>query len=420
MIRPIALTCIRCGKAYPLQPLRFQCETCSGDAPSNLTVTYESGPMAESVEKAFSGPHTIWRHAYRMPVSPEQAVTMGEGGTPLVSLDRIAGKIGLERLYGKAEWANPTGSFKDRLASAAVSSARTIYGAKVIATSSSGNAGAAAAAYAARAGLACVVFCFGKTTPAMIAQMRAAGAAVALVAEKSHRWKLLGEGVERYGWFPTSPFFGPAVGSNPFGIEGYKSLAYELYEQFDGKVPDWLVLPVCYGDALYAAYKGFAELRELGLIGKLPRLVAAELFGSLAGAMESGSDRPSDMPKDRDTVAFSIGATQGTYQSLAALRSTKGCAVRVEDDALHLWHGEIARSEGIYLEASSAASVAAVADLAKRGIIRPQDSVVCLLTSSGLKDLTRVFDDDQPPPQVPADLDAALGMIEGHYGTSLR
>src|SRR5690606_35593775 len=137
------------------------------------------------------------------PVKREQAVTLGEGGTPLVALHRLGHRIGLGRLYGKAEWANPTGSFKDRLASAAVSAARSIYDAKVIATSSSGNAGAAAAAYAAKADLPCVVFSFGRSTPAMLAQMQATGASVVLVAEKADRWTLLREGVERFGWFPT-------------------------------------------------------------------------------------------------------------------------------------------------------------------------------------------------------------------------
>ena len=123
------------------------------------------------------------------------------------------------------------------------------FGARVIASSSSGNAGAAAAAYAARAGLPCVVFTFVGTAGPMVLQMQAYGALVVAVENKAHRWTLLEAGVRRFGWFPTSPFFGPVVGSNPYGIEGYKSLAYEIAEQLDWHVPDWIVLPVCYGDA---------------------------------------------------------------------------------------------------------------------------------------------------------------------------
>lgn len=419
MIRPVALTCMRCGEAYDLHPIRFECPRCREVAPSNLTVTYGGEAPADPSSAPCPAGGTMWGYGTRLPVDPSRAVTMGEGGTPLVPLDSLAGKLGVSRLLGKAEWTNPTGSFKDRLASMAVSSAREIYASRVIATSSSGNAGAAAAAYAARAGIPCIVFCFGKTTPAMLAQMQAAGAMVAMVADKSHRWKLLREGVERHGWFPTSPFFGPAVGSNPFGIEGYKSIAYELHEQMGGDVPDWLVLPVCYGDALYGTLKGFEELRELGLIQKLPRLVAAELFGSLAGAVESGSDAPADMPRDRDTHAISIGATQGTFQSLAAIRATDGAAVPVSEEALLRWHGNAARMEGIYLEASSAASLAAVESLSRRGSIKPGESIVCLLTSGGVKDAVPVFGDRRPVPQVPPDLDESIRTIESHYDVSL-
>lgn len=419
MIRPVALTCMRCGRSYDLKPLRFQCPSCREEAPSNLTVSYENRSASDGVATAFSRGNTMWRHAYKLPVDPQRAVSMGEGGTPLVALDETARELGIERLYGKAEWANPTGSFKDRLASMAISSGKEIYGARVIATSSSGNAGAAAAAYAARAGMPCIVFCFGKTTPAMLAQMKAVGAFVAMVSEKSHRWKLLAEGVERFEWFPTSPFFGPAVGSNPFGIEGYKSIAYELYEQMDGDLPDWMVLPVCYGDALYGVMKGFEELRELGLASKMPRLVAAELFGSLADALERGSDILADRPKDRDTSAVSIGATQGTFQSLAAIRSTNGCAVRVGEEELLRWHGKIARVEGIYLETSSAAALAAVESLVGRGLLKLEESVVCLMTSGGVKDAVPVFGDDRPVPHVPPDLDETIELLQSHYQVSL-
>lgn len=415
MRRAVALNCMRCGRSYPLTPLRFQCESCRLEAPSNLTVGYEDGKAADSVATAYRPGRGMWRYGHKLPVDPKDAVSMGEGDTPLVPLEGIASKLGMERLYGKGEWANPTGSFKDRLASMAVSSAKAIYGAGIIATSSSGNAGAAAAAYAARAGLPCIVFCFGKTTPAMLAQMRAAGAFVAIVADKAHRWRLLSQGVERHGWFPTSPFFGPAVGSNPFGLEGYKSIAYELYDQLGGEAPDWIVLPVCYGDALYGVMKGFEELRELGLTSRTPRLVGAELFGSLSSALGAGGDKLPDMPKDRDTIAFSIGASQGTYQSIAAIRETNGWAVTVSDDALLKWHGQLARTEGIYLETSSAASLAAVESLLQAGHVKPEESVVCLMTASGMKDAVSVFGDERPSPLVPPDLDEAIRVIESHY-----
>ena len=120
----------------------------------------------------------------------------------------------------------------------------------------------------------------------------------------------------------TSPFFGPAVGSNPFGVEGYKTLAYEVAEALGWQVPDWCVLPVCYGDALYGMWKGFEELRRLGWIDRAPRLVAAEIHGSLGAALADGGDAVPEIPGGRATLAASIGATRSTFQALTALRKS--------------------------------------------------------------------------------------------------
>ena len=163
------------------------------------------------------------------------------------------------------------------------------FGAKVIASSSSGNAGAAAAAYAAKAGLAVHRLHLRRARPVRWSlQMRAYGAMVVKVNDKADRWRLQSLGVREFGWYPTSPFFGPVVGSNPYGMEGYKTIAYEIAEAFDWKPPDWCVLPVCYGDALFGMWKGFEELKALGWIDRVPRFVAAEVSGSLTAAMASG------------------------------------------------------------------------------------------------------------------------------------
>ena len=168
---------------------------------------------------------------------PSEAITLGEGGTPLHHLSGAGRVLGLTRLFAKDETRNPTLSFKDRLAAVAISAARQL-GEKTIVSSSSGNAGAAAAAYAAKAGLPCVIFMFQGAAGPMMTQMRAYGARVVTVENKADRWTLMEMAVRQCGWFPTSPFFGPVVGSNPYGIEGYKTLAYETAEQLGWQVPD--------------------------------------------------------------------------------------------------------------------------------------------------------------------------------------
>src|SRR5690606_33722197 len=139
--------------------------------------------------------------------------------------------------------------------------------------------------YAARAGMACVVATFAGTAGPMLGQIRNYGATVVAFQRKADRWSFIAEGVERHGWFAPSPFRAPVVGSHPIGIEGYKTLAYELVEQLGGEAPDWVIMPVCYGDALAGLWRGFKALFERRAIAELPRLGAAEVHGSLAEAL---------------------------------------------------------------------------------------------------------------------------------------
>lgn len=417
MARPEALACVRCGERYPLTAWIDDCPRCRAEAPSNLTVRYAADPPPLSREGIATGPKTLWRWADALPVDTADAVSLGEGSTPLVETPRLARAVGVRRLYVKDESRNPTWSFKDRLATVAISSARQM-GARVIASSSSGNAGAAVAAYAARAGLPCVVFTFTGAAGPMVTQMRAYGAMVVEVRDKADRWKLLEAGVRQLGWFPTSPFFGPAVGSNPFGVEGYKTLAYEVAEALDWQVPDWCVLPVCYGDALYGMWKGFEELRCLGWIDRTPRLVAAEVYGSLGAALAQGGDAVPEMPKTHDTLATSIGATRSTFQALVALRGSAGAACTVGNDSLLAWQRALAR-EGVYAEPSSVAPLEAVRQLRDGGRLAAADTVVVVATAGGLKDAEPTARTLGAAPVVDASLDAVGATLRTVYGFTI-
>jgi threonine synthase len=252
----------------------------------------------------------------------------------------------------------------------------------------------------------------------MVTQMRAYGAMVVAVRDKADRWKLLEAGVRQLGWFPTSPFFGPAVGSNPFGVEGYKTLAYEVAESLGWRAPDWCVLPVCYGDALWGMWKGFTELRALGWIDRLPRMVAAEVYGSLEAALVRGGDVVPDMPKTHDTVAVSIGATRGTFQALAALRASGGAARRVSNEALATWQPALA-AEGVYAEPSSVAPLEAVRLLREEGVMAPGATVVVVATAGGLKDPAATERSLGEVPVVAPTLEAAGEALKQAYGFSI-
>jgi threonine synthase len=377
------LECLRCGSRYDAGQYASDCPKCHATAPSNLVVVYEHA-LHERPKPAAATGAGLWRYGDLLPVSEAEAVSLGEGGTPLHALHRIGRATGVQ-LWGKDESRNPTWSFKDRLACIAVTVAKKL-GAKGIVSSSTGNAGAAAAAYAAKAGLPCVIFTTRGAVGPLVTQMRAYGATVVAVENKADRWVLMQHAVSRFGWFPTSPFFGPVVGSNPYGIEGYKTLAYEIVEQMGWQVPDYCVLPVCYGDALIGMWRGFADMQALGWIQRKPRMMAAEMYGSLGAALRDGVDALPDMPLTHETVAKSTSATRSTYQALSVIRASGGAATTVGNDAIMKWQRELASREGLYVEPASAAAVAAVSALRDEGRIRPGEKVAVLLTASGLKD----------------------------------
>jgi threonine synthase len=277
----------------------------------NLTVEYDLAPLAGVTPATFApGAGGMWRFRDLLPLRSARPVTLGEGGTPLVHLERLGARLGLPRLYAKDESRNPTWSYKDRLCATAVSHAVAI-GARVITISSTGNHGASTAAYAARAGLPCVIFTMTSVPDTMKTLMQAYGAAVVACPTAEARWELMRQGVERLGWYPTSGFVMPPVGSNPWGIEGYKTIAYEVAESLEWTAPDVVVVPSAYSDGLYGIWKGWTELHQLGLVKSPPRMIAAEPFGPLAAALERGLDAPEPVQVPGPSIAFSIATPYG-------------------------------------------------------------------------------------------------------------
>jgi threonine synthase len=284
-------------------------------------------------------------------------------------------------------------------------------GAPAVVVATTGNHGAATAAYAAAAGIRCVALTLASVPLTMKVLMQAYGAEVVALASGPDRWKLMGEAVAERGWVPLSGWCDPPVGSNPFGIEGYKTIAYELYEQL-GSVPDVVVVPTAYGDGLTGVLRGFRDLQALGVTDRVPRMVAAEPLGPYAASLAGDGDVPQRVDPG-SSVAFSTATPVATWQGVHALRSSGGAAAAVRDDAevlraqLHA-----ARTEGLYLEASAAVSFPVLQALVARGEVSERDVVVVLGTSTGLKDVgaTAAVLPDVPviEPDL-ASLDAALG-----------
>ena len=411
------LVCIRCGGSFGIEPRFDGCPNCRPEAPANLTPRYDLDAVARelSVESLRDRPPGMRRYRELLPPDVQDAATLGEGETPLLHCERYGRRLGLERLFVKDESQNPSGSFKDRLAFTALAMAGR-FGARAVGVSSTGNAGAAAAAYAARAGLPCIVLTVQGAASAIVTQMQAYGAMVMATRTKADRWKLLQTGVAEWGWYPTSPYFGPPVGSNPYGVDGYKTLAYEVCEQMDWAPPDWCVLPVAYGDALFGMWKGFDELARLGLIRKQPRMVAAEMAGCLTAALASGEDAIPEIPAPTPYVAGSISVNQSTYQALHALRASGGTARVARNDELLGLQRDLAADEGVYAEPSSLAALAAVGRLCEEGRIGRSDTVVVVNTASGLKDTAATTAAARAVPTVDGDIGQFLETLRDAYG----
>ncbi|MFD3535479.1 pyridoxal-phosphate dependent enzyme [Streptomyces sp. NPDC058664] len=315
--------------------------------------------------------HGLERWAPLLP--PLAAPGLGEGNTPLVRLR--------DGVWIKDESRNPTWSHKDRLTRVAVSAA-VASGARGIVVSSSGNHGAAAAAYAARAGLPCAVFTSPDAPPAVASHVRAYGATVLTVPYASVR-PLMRRMVDELGFQSVSSVTDTAHTGHPFGPEGYKTIAYEIALDL-GRAPAAVHLPTGYGELLFGVAKGFQELVRLGVTGSVPRMYAAEpaAAGALTEALRTG--RPVARVPVGPTTAYAIDCEVNSYRGVLAIRATGGAAHTVTDDQMAAARAELA-SQGIWCETSAAAGLAAL-----RTYGPPHESdgpVVCVVTSSGYKDI---------------------------------
>lgn len=323
-----------------------------------------------------------------MPVAPAVAeVSLGEGWTPLIDVPRAASWVGLDALSIKSEAANPTGSFKDRCASLAMTKARE-FGATGVAIASAGNAGAAAAAYAARAAIPCWVIVPDSTPMERLTQIRITGAhVVAIRGTVNDCVEVVRAMRDELGLYPVTT----AVSENPYQGEGPRSIAFELFEQLQG-VPDWIVAPVGGGGLLSAIGRGWRELLDRGIIGAIPRLAAAQPTGCapLVRAWDDGVDPFAIIPWGPPTsIASSIADPfpLDGWSALNALRSSSGTAIAVTDDAIRAAERHLAESEGLFIEPASACALAGVRALVESGAITQSARVVVIATGAGFKDL---------------------------------
>jgi threonine synthase len=341
-------------------------------------------------------------------------VDLGAGGTRLVAAPDLAETVGFDgALHLKDESANPTWSHKDRLAAPTVGAA-VARDAPGVVVSSTGNHGASVAAHAARAGLPCVVFTSRDLPDSMARFLDAYGAAVAKVP-RERRWECMRRVRDELGYVPTSNLT-PTHTGHPFGPEGYKTIAYEIHAQLDG-VPGSVLVPTGYAELLYGVWKGFRELRELGIVDRAPEMVACEpaARAPLSAALER--DAPAVTVDAAPTDASSIGVTVNGYRGVRAVRESGGRAHALSDAAIERAQERLA-AVGYWQELSGAAGLAglAAAVAADDPLPGPAVAVCC---SSGFKDPRGdVSVPELDPDAVVADLAAeyGLGAADGDAG----
>lgn len=369
--------CVGCGKTYEEDVRSFVCTRCG-----NLLELVKDGPVSRTGLYDGSSQPGIWRYREALPIEPDaKAVSLSEGQTPLVLVSRIGAKFGLRGLHVKNEGQNPSGSFKDRGMTVAVTRA-VQGGSKLLICASTGNTAASMAAYAARAGVtAMVTVPAGKVASGKLAQVYAYGAKIIRVegdfdAALSITLKVAAEIKE----------LSVMNSVNPYRIEGQKTNAYEIYEQLGFKVPDYVVLPVGNAGNISAIWKGFKELKEWGISGTLPRMVAVQAAGAqpIVEAFQSGRDSVIAVQPKTIASAINIGNPASWKKALAAIRDSKGTALAVTDDETIAARMDLASSEGIFVEPASAVPIAAVKKL--MGKIEKDATVVCVCTGNGLKD----------------------------------
>jgi threonine synthase len=404
------LACLTCERRYPFQLMLEGCPDCRAAGRIAILDPVYDGGEAVRAALAHDRPRSLWDYHPLLPAPrAEDVVSLGEGASPLLPLPVAANESRPGQWWVKFEAVNPTHSYKDRTNAVAVSVARAFGCDKAICTST-GNHAVALAAYAARAGMRCLILLPPEAPPLSLQEMRFYGAEVVTIAD-GNIVPLIGQLVANHGWY-VSQRNAPGVGGrpfgNPYGMEGYKTIAYEVFHQLGGRAPDTVFLPVGGGDAAWGVYKGFRELRDAGLSAHVPRIVACQSTAGapLEHAWRNGLQAVAPVPM-APTIAFSIVERQTGDHAFWAIQRSGGRAVAVADDALRAAERTLGAA-GICVEPSSAASLAGARVLAAQGEIAADETVVLLATGAGLR-WPATFDPDLPP--LPA-IDGTLEALE--------
>jgi len=376
------MVCLRCGRAYGLLKSALWCPECGMEGILDIRYDYDSlGKVLTPARLGQAASRAQWRYLPLLPVRGLKRVPPLEvGGTPLYDAANLAETVGMDRIWLKDESKNPTGSVEDRATAIAVARAREDNYAQLT-CGATGSAALSSAAFCAAAGLRTTLFVSHEADESYVAQLLLLGSEVFVVeGGREDAVQLSLRCAEEYGWYNRNR----AV--NPFLVEGMKTVAYELGEQLQWQVPDWVVVPVGEGSTIGALWKGFREMRKMGWINRLPRMVGVQAQGAspvFSAWRENGEPRAVRAETIAESLA--VGAPRDWRRAVAAVRESNGLMVAVSDreilQAMHL----LGERSGILAEPGSAATLAGLVSLLRSRQIPRKSSAVLLIAESGLR-----------------------------------
>ncbi len=382
-----SLKCLICGQEYGPDEVEYVCPH-HGDE-GILDVQYDYDLICSRISPATLAENrddTIWRYRPLLPIEPTSSVPpLSVGWTPLYRADRLAAGLGLKHVWVKDEGREPSASFKDRASAIAVVKGRE-RGAKVITTSSTGNAGAALSALCASVGQRNVIFVPESAPPAKVAQLLVYGSTVMLVrGTYDDAFALCSQAAKEFGWYNRN------TGFNPYMTEGKKTASLEICEQLGWDAPDRIFVSVGDGCVIGGVHKGLKDMLAMGWIDHLPKLMGVQAAGSAAlyDAWRTGIDAMQMTPIDAHTIADSIsaGLPADRIKALAAVRETQGAYIKVTDEEILAAIPALARGSGVFAEPAAAAAYAGLVKAVADGLVSPDERIVVLATGNGLKDI---------------------------------
>ncbi|MDD4751513.1 MAG: threonine synthase [Synergistaceae bacterium] len=385
MARPEILKCVLCGREYSPDPERYVCDSCGLDG--TLDVLYDVSNAKKKITKEAMSVNmdmSMWRYRDILPVlndanMPDLAV----GWTPLYENKRMASKYGVNKLYIKDDGRNPTASLKDRASAVGVAKAMD-FGQKVVACASTGNAASSLSGFAAVSGLESYIFVPEKAPAAKVTQLLVYGANVVLVkGDYAKAFDLATAAIEKFGWYNRN------CAINPYLVEGKKTCAMEIAEQLNWEVPDRVFISVGDGCCIGGLYKGFRDLLDLGLTGRMPKITGVQAEGSspIYRAIIENSERVTFSPADTIADSISVGAPRNWAKALRAIRKSGGTAVTVSDSEILSAIPELARSSGVFGEPAGVTGFAGFRKMAMEGKTGPDETIAVVVTGNGLKDI---------------------------------